>query len=98
MGNEEIELSEFPGQAEEDRKVNPHYFNSDLPLKNFENPEAIWKEVDQFISGQKLHSNISMGKKLRRRRHRWEKQKILKGARYRENTKCLVCGERTQNV
>lgn len=94
-GNQDIELSKFPGQNFDSRDEDPNYYYSGLPLNHYEQPRSIKKKVDSLISGQALLPERPLGWKPRRKKKRSELQKILKAVRHRDNRKCQICNEIT---
>jgi hypothetical protein len=88
-----IELDNFEGATEDDDSgVDPFYYNSVEPLRNFKDPEAVKNDVEEFISGRKTAAN----KKSRRRKAMTEKEKVLKKMRNEENMSCGICSERAE--
>ena len=87
-GNDQIQLDTFEDASAEDLEVDPHYYNSDLPLRGFVDAAAVDEDVSKFISGENLIPRI---KKFRRKKPTSEVRKELKGDRYEENLKCMLC-------
>jgi hypothetical protein len=90
---ESIELETFSDAPDEDAPVNPYYPNSEEKLKNFLNPQETKAVAFDIISGRTTRAN----KRSRRKRFVAERRREMLNTNYRENKKCRICREETDN-
>ncbi len=68
---EGIELKTFEDAPEDDLEIDRYYYNNEVPLENFDNPQRMKNEIDKFISGQNLPQEASKSRrKMQKPEHR----------------------------
>ncbi len=75
--------------------MDPFYYDSELPLSKFDDPEAVLEDAMETMSGENLKPDHQEIGKPRRRQPKTEKQLLFKEAQKLSNRECLICKEIT---
>jgi hypothetical protein len=94
-GNHQVQLDTFEDAPIQDTGIDRCYYNSDLLLGNFEDADAVRKDVKDYISGHYLlNRNQAPLKKTGRRKRKQKEERIhVKQACYSRSKMCVICSE-----